>query len=186
MFLDRDGTINAKAPEGAYVTGPGDLRLLPGAATAIRRLNDAAVPVIVVTNQRGIARGLMTESDLAAIHDELEHQLWADGRGRIDAFFYCPHDIGECQCRKPEPGLLFRAARSLRYLRLEHSLLIGDSATDCEAATRAGMPSIQLGLDVPNLPSALDLVTVLPRGPSPTRATTATDPRSIADRCRVG
>ena len=100
-FLDRDGTINVKAPEGDYITRPERLRLLGGAADAIRQLNDAAIPVFVVTNQRGIALGRMTEGDLAAVHERLDAMLAEAGGARIDDYAHCPHERGACDCRKP-------------------------------------------------------------------------------------
>src|SRR3954462_760083 len=89
-LLDRDGTINVKAPEGEYVTRPDEVELLPGAAEAIAALNAASVAVMVITNQRGIALGRMTEEDLAGIHARLSAELEAEAGARIDAFFHCP------------------------------------------------------------------------------------------------
>src|ERR1700752_1585931 len=94
VLLDRDGTINVKAPEGDYITAPGELELLPGAGRAIAMLNRAGVPVAVVTNQRGIALGRMTDQDLDLIHARLRELLAAEG-AFVDAFFHCPHDIGQ-------------------------------------------------------------------------------------------
>ncbi|HEV2062608.1 MAG TPA: HAD-IIIA family hydrolase, partial [Solirubrobacteraceae bacterium] len=101
-FLDRDGTINVKPPEGEYVEAPEELRLLPGAAAAIARLNAAGLPVIVVTNQRGVALGRMTEADVAAVHDRLREELSRAG-AHVDAIYHCPHQEGACACRKPRP-----------------------------------------------------------------------------------
>lgn len=142
-LLDRDGTINVKAPEGEYVVAPDEVELLPGAATAIRRLNAAGVPVAVVTNQRGIALGRMSESDLAAVHERLAALLAEDG-ARIDLFRYCPHAAGTCHCRKPEPGMLVDALETLGGTP-GTSIMIGDSASDIEAGHRAGVPTARLG-----------------------------------------
>jgi D-glycero-D-manno-heptose 1,7-bisphosphate phosphatase len=142
-LLDRDGTINRKPPEGEYVTTPATLELLPGAATAVRLLNDADVPVAVVTNQRVIALSRLSEPGLAAIHAELA-ELLADAAGaRLDAVYYCPHDRAACTCRKPEPGLLRRAARDFGVAPSE-TVMIGDAASDVEAGRRFGARTVQL------------------------------------------
>lgn len=143
-FLDRDGTLNVKAPEGAYVERPDQLRLLPGAARAVRRLNDAGVPVIVVTNQRGIALGLMGEDDLAAVHVRLEDAL-ADAAGaRLDEILHCPHAYDDCDCRKPRPGLLLEAVRRRPDIDLSGSAIVGDAPSDIEAGRRAGSATVLL------------------------------------------
>ena len=136
-FLDRDGTINEKAPEGDYITTPDRLTLLPGAAHAIRRLNDAGALVIVVTNQRGIALGRMTEADLIDVHAQLRSLLEKQAGARLDAIFHCPHDAGACHCRKPAPGLIYQARAWRPEIDLARSIIIGDSRTD-SAAGRAG------------------------------------------------
>jgi D-glycero-D-manno-heptose 1,7-bisphosphate phosphatase len=170
-FLDRDGTINVKAPEGEYIEGPGELRLLDGAAAAIARLNAAGVPVYVVTNQRGIALGRMTEDDLAAVHRRLDELLGAEG-ARVDAYYHCPHDKGACDCRKPGTAMLERAARE-HGIELARSVMIGDSESDVEAGRRAGARTIlvardagaapQPGGSAPDAASLLDAVrSVLP------------------------
>jgi D-glycero-D-manno-heptose 1,7-bisphosphate phosphatase len=158
VFLDRDGTINHKAPERDYIRRPEAVRLLPGAAEAIRRLNDASVPAIVVTNQRGIALGLMTEEDLASVHSELERQLRAAAGARIDAFFHCPHDLGECDCRKPRTGLIRQAAESFPAVSVSRSVIVGDAASDADAGRRAGMRAMQLGVDVNDLLGAVNRI----------------------------
>ena len=155
-FLDRDGTINEKALEGDYIKGPGELRLLPGAAEAIRRLNDARIPVIVVTNQRGIALGRMTEDDLEQVHARLAVQLEEAAGARIDAFFHCPHDIGECDCRKPETGMFRQARERFPWIDLGRSVVIGDSDGDVEVGRALGMETVRLGVDVPHLTGAVD------------------------------
>jgi D-glycero-D-manno-heptose 1,7-bisphosphate phosphatase len=154
-FLDRDGTINEKAPEGEYIEGPGQVTLLSGAADAIRRLNEAGITVIVVTNQRGIALGRMTEDDLAAVHEALMAQLAEAAGARIDAFFFCPHDEGECDCRKPGTGLFRQARERYPWIDLERSVMIGDSRSDVQAGQALGMRTLQLGVDAPDLRTAV-------------------------------
>lgn len=152
-FLDRDGTINVKAPEGEYVVSPDEVTLLPGAAEGIRDLNLVRVPVIVVTNQRGIALGRMTEDDLAAVHRHLDELLAAEG-ARIDAYYHCPHDTGVCDCRKPGTAMFEQAARE-HGIDLPESVVIGDSESDVEAGRRIGARTLLLGRDQPNLRDAV-------------------------------
>jgi D-glycero-D-manno-heptose 1,7-bisphosphate phosphatase len=154
-FLDRDGTINEKAPEGDYIKSPAELRVLPGSAEAIRRLNDAGIRVIVVTNQRGIALGRMTQSDLAAVHEGLTQLLDEATGAYIDAFFFCPHDIGECDCRKPETGMFRQALAEFPGIDLDASAVIGDSESDVEAGRRMGLTAVQIGRDTPDLSGAV-------------------------------
>ncbi|MGZ4181588.1 MAG: D-glycero-alpha-D-manno-heptose-1,7-bisphosphate 7-phosphatase [Solirubrobacteraceae bacterium] len=143
VLLDRDGTINVKAPEGEYITGPGQVELLPGAAEAISALNRADVPVVVVTNQRGIALGRMTQSDLAAVHRRLR-ELLESGGARLGRIFHCPHDKGVCECRKPGTLLLEQARDHLGLESLSHCVVIGDSVSDVIAGSAAGARSVLL------------------------------------------
>jgi D-glycero-D-manno-heptose 1,7-bisphosphate phosphatase len=147
VFLDRDGTL---VEEVDYLVDPGQLRLIPGAAAAVRRLNEAGWPVVVVTNQSVIARGMASAQQLGQIHARLADLLRAEG-ARLDAIYYCPHhpDLGEppyraaCECRKPLPGLLRRAARELD-LDLARSAMIGDGLRDLEAGRAAGCERLVL------------------------------------------
>lgn len=142
MFFDRDGVIIEMVD---YLSRIDQVALVPGVATAIADLNRAGIPVVIVTNQSGIARGLLTEEDLREIHAHLEALLASEG-ARIDAIYYCPHhpNIGDaqyrrqCECRKPAPGMLVQAARDLG-VDLPHSAFIGDHTTDLEAGHRAGI-----------------------------------------------
>jgi D-glycero-D-manno-heptose 1,7-bisphosphate phosphatase len=141
LFLDRDGVV---VEEVGYLRRVGDLRLLPGAAAAIRRLNQGGVPVVLVTNQSGVARGLLSEDRLREIHAALAGMLAAEG-ARLDGLYYCPHHptagagdyTMDCDCRKPKPGMLLRAARELEF-ELRLSALIGDTGSDIAAARAAG------------------------------------------------
>ena len=135
IFLDRDGTLNR---ERGYVTGPHQLELLPGATDAVQELDRRGWPIVVVTNQSGIAKGLYTHVDLARVHAKLDAAL----RGLPLAYLHCPHHPegtpghgheGECECRKPGDGLLRQASRWFD-LDLDHSVLIGDSARDLTMA----------------------------------------------------
>jgi histidinol-phosphate phosphatase family protein len=134
VFLDRDGTINE---EVEYLDDPQDLCLIPGVAEAIRLLNQARVPAIVVTNQAGVGRGYFSEARVEAIHQQLAKQLAAHG-ARLDVIYYCPHRPDEgCDCRKPNPGMLKRAAQE-RDIDLGRSFAVGDKVSDLEAGRRAG------------------------------------------------
>ena len=145
-FLDRDGVLNV---DHGYVHRLDSLALIPGAAQAVRMLNDAGYLVIIVTNQSGVARGFYGEDDVKRFNAELTRQLAADG-ARIDAIYYCPHHpqgtvaryAVACECRKPKPGLLEQAAREFNIERAQ-SFLIGDKDGDLEAATAFGVRGIK-------------------------------------------
>lgn len=156
VLLDRDGTINVKAPEGGYITRPGDMTLLPGAAEAIRMLNAAGVPVAVVTNQRGIALGVMTEADLLDVHAQMNDLLRAAG-ARVDRIFHCPHEAGTCGCRKPATLLLERARDHFGLASLDGSVMIGDSLSDVLAGDAAGARTILIGGDGARTPQTSEV-----------------------------
>jgi D-glycero-D-manno-heptose 1,7-bisphosphate phosphatase len=141
VFLDRDGVINRKAPEGSYVWSWKDFFILPGVESAIALLNRSGRHVIVVSNQRGVALGLYTRMDVEALHRRLEIHL-ADFGAHVDAFYYCPHDENQCNCRKPKIGLFEQAFRDFPEASPSNSIVIGDSLCDIEAAHRLHLPSI--------------------------------------------
>ncbi len=141
VFLDRDGILNEKMPEHQYVTRWEEFRVLPGVPEALRQLNEAGLRVVVVSNQRGIAKGLYTAADLEAMHAKFQRQLERDG-ARIDAFFICPHEENECNCRKPLPGLFEQAVRRFPEIAAATSVMIGDSPSDVEFGRRVGMKTI--------------------------------------------
>lgn len=137
VLLDRDGVLNKKPLRAEYVRTWSDFEWLPGAREALKLFNAAGYKVIVVSNQAGIARGAMTEADLATIHDRMKEEAVQAG-GRIDAIYHCPHGWNEnCECRKPKPGMLFQAQRD-HHLDLTQTLFIGDDERDAEAANAAG------------------------------------------------
>jgi histidinol-phosphate phosphatase family protein len=149
VFIDRDGTINQLR---GHISRPQDLDLLPGAAGAVRRLNEAEFRVAVVTNQPVVARGECSVEKLSRIHWKLETKLGEEG-AFIDGIWWCPHhpDAGfpgevaalkrQCDCRKPMPGLIFEASAELNCDRTR-SWMIGDTTSDMLAASRAGLGSI--------------------------------------------
>lgn len=141
VFLDRDGVINKKSPEGAYVYAWRDLILLPDVESAIATLNRLKKRVIVVTNQRGISLGLYTRADVEVLHTQLQEHLASHG-AHIDSFYICPHDNNQCNCRKPKTGLLEQAFRDFPEASEANSLLIGDSLSDIQAARNFNVSSI--------------------------------------------
>ena len=137
-FLDRDGTI---CEEMGYVNHVDRLRIFPFAAAAIRQLNEAQVPVIVVTNQSGVARDIFPESLVHQVHQKMIAELSAGG-ARVDAIYFCPHKTEDaCECRKPNPGLLERAAGE-HALDLSSSWVVGDRYADLEMGHAAGARGI--------------------------------------------
>lgn len=136
VFLDRDGTIMEDAH---YIRSPEQVKLLPGAATAVKRINDAGIPVIVVTNQSGIARGIFTVEDYEKVRDRFESLLREHG-AHIDASYYCPHLPDEppvCNCRKPGTQMFEQAIAALG-IDAQHAAYIGDRWRDVVAARKLG------------------------------------------------
>jgi D-glycero-D-manno-heptose 1,7-bisphosphate phosphatase len=140
-FLDRDGVVNSSPPEGDYIRTWEQFRFLPRAIDALRLLTAAGVRVIVATNQRGVARGLMSEDELLGIHARMLEALEREG-ARIDAIYYCPHEKGECSCRKPDVGLFLRARKDFPEIDFAKSAMVGDSLSDMEAGQRLGCRNI--------------------------------------------
>lgn len=146
VFLDRDGLINRKAAEHDYVKCLNEFFFLPDVPEAIARLNRAGYLVFVVTNQRGIARGLMSAADLQSIHEKMCAELQSCG-AHIDGIYVCPHDIGQCHCRKPDIGLFLQAERDFQIDKAG-SWMVGDSDSDVEAGKRYGVQTIKT-IDLP-------------------------------------
>ncbi|MDD5543939.1 MAG: HAD family hydrolase [Acidobacteriia bacterium] len=145
IFLDRDGTI---CEEVGYVNHPSRCRLLPFAATAIQKINDAGLKAVVVSNQAGVARGYFSEELVHEVHRKIAIEI-GKARAHIDAIYYCPHhpdgSVAEfrkvCECRKPRPGLLQRAERELG-VDLQRSFVVGDRYSDVELAALNGLQSV--------------------------------------------
>lgn len=136
-FLDRDGTLNVRPPEHQYVRSLDEFIWLPGAREGAALLARTGYKLVVVSNQRGVARGLVTEAVLREIEQHIQQGL-ARYDCRIDAFRYCTHDLAAaCSCRKPQPGLVIELTRELG-LDVARSWLIGDSETDVAAGRAAG------------------------------------------------
>jgi D-glycero-D-manno-heptose 1,7-bisphosphate phosphatase len=136
--MDRDGTVSE---EVGYMYHPGLYRPFPWTGEAIKKINDSAIKAILVTNQSGIERGYFKESTVHEVHNilQLELQRW---KAHLDAIYFCPHSPEKiCDCRKPKPGMLLRAARELD-LDLERSFMVGDRYLDVRAAHAAGVRSV--------------------------------------------
>lgn len=139
VFLDRDGVINADRDD--YVKNAAELVIYPFAPEAIRVLNDDGWAVMVVSNQQGIAKGIISEDDLLRMQEEIARRV-EEGGGKITAFYYCKHLASdECKCRKPQPGLILRAARE-HGIDLNQSVMVGDSERDIAAGQAAGCRTI--------------------------------------------
>jgi heptosyltransferase-2 len=153
VFLDRDGTINR---DTGYVRSPDELELFPDAVEALARLNRAGARLVLITNQSGIARAMLTHETLRRIHAELGARLESGG-ARLDAIYYCPHHPDEgCSCRKPQLGMVSRAVADLG-LDLSRIYLVGDKRHDIELARRLGAKSV-LVTTGPTSPQALALL----------------------------
>ena len=138
MFLDRDGTLNE---EVGYLNHIDRFRMFPFVGTAIRRLNQAGLAVIVVSNQSGVARGYFPESFVQQVNQRMLRELDSAG-ARIDGIYYCPHGSSDaCECRKPKTGMIEQAAKE-HNLDVARSYVVGDRYGDVELAHRAGCKSI--------------------------------------------
>lgn len=147
VFVDRDGTINVDVD---FLSSPGQIHMIPRSADAIRELNELNIPVVVITNQSGIARGLYSENDLHVVHRAMDGILKKAGASVLD-YFYCPHhpDEGipqyriECECRKPKPGMLNQAKQKYGF-DLSRSFVVGDKCIDVQTGKAVGAVSIQV------------------------------------------
>lgn len=145
VFIDRDGTISE---EVGYINHPSRFHVFPYAAAAIKYLNEHGWLAIVVTNQAGVARGYFSEAMIQTVHADMTQELERGG-ARLDAIYYCAHhpSIGEppyrvdCDCRKPKPGLISRAADDFE-IDLAQSWMVGDRYSDVELARNAGLKSM--------------------------------------------
>lgn len=141
VFIDRDGVINEFPGQGKYVTGPGEFRLLPGSAQAIRKLNEHGFRVFVISNQQGLAKGLYSQRDLDAITRKMINEL-KKKKAVVDGVYYCTHlSQDNCLCRKPKTGLLEQACSDFR-IRPGSGFLVGDSMIDVETALAMKIKSV--------------------------------------------
>jgi len=155
VFLDRDGTLN---PDPGYISRPEDFELYPGTGEAMRKLRKAGFMLVIVTNQSGVARGIIPSSSLENIHEKMRREL-AKAEAEPDAIYICPHHpdfpspgrpAGEsCGCRKPEPGLILRAMAELE-IDAASSWAVGDRMTDVRMALAAGVPPVLIAMEKPS------------------------------------
>jgi len=138
LFLDRDGVINRRLP-GDYVRQPEQFVFEPNALQALRLLAEWFNPIVVVTNQAGVGKGLMTINDLCAVHEKmLREVVWAGGR--IDGVYFCPHRPDEgCPCRKPATGMAYQARRDFPQIAFSTAWMVGDAPTDMAFGAALGM-----------------------------------------------
>lgn len=169
VFLDRDGVINRKRPEGDYVKALEEFEFLPGSIDAIVRLSRAGKRTVVVTNQQGIAKGIVSPADLDVMHDALRAAVRHAG-GELTDILVCPHLEGTCACRKPLTGLFEEARSRHPDISFPDSVVVGDSATDIAAAHAIGAWAIRVSaspsrsrapgmpIEVVSLADAADLI----------------------------
>lgn len=137
LFLDRDGVINVSPLPGEYVLSPESFHLIQGIVPLIRFARSAGYLIIVVTNQRGVSRGLMSKDDLDAVHERMRALLVTEDAD-VDAVYSCIHGFHDaCGCRKPKAGMFLQAAQDLD-IDLSESVMVGDHSTDIEAGRAAG------------------------------------------------
>lgn len=154
LFMDRDGVICADC---GYVRTPAEVVFLPGALSAIRRVAQLRAAIVIVTNQSGVGRGILSLEELHSVNGYVADSIVRAG-GRIDAIYWCPHHPTEargsycvdCDCRKPKPGMLRRASQDLD-LDLNASVMVGDRITDVEAGRRAGTWTVLVGTTTTDL-----------------------------------
>jgi D-glycero-D-manno-heptose 1,7-bisphosphate phosphatase len=143
LFLDRDGVINMKL-DGRYVRNFEEFEFMPGAELAIASLSKIFKRILVVTNQQGIAKGIMSAEDLNSLHKNMLQQLKTTG-GSIEKIYYCPHlDSENCKCRKPNTGMIEQAIINFPDLENENSYLVGDSDSDITAGNEMGLITVKV------------------------------------------
>ncbi len=140
IFLDRDGVINRKL-ENDYVKNWSEFEFLAGVKEALIQLTAAQHRLIIITNQRGISRGIMSELDVQNVHQKLRSELAVYG-ANISGIYHCPHDNHQCSCRKPDVGMFLNAQKDFPEIDFKQSVMIGDSVTDLEAGSRVGCATI--------------------------------------------
>jgi histidinol-phosphate phosphatase family protein len=143
LFLDRDGVINMKL-EARYVRNSNEFEFMQGAVFAISKLTKIFKRILIVTNQQGIGKGIMTEDDLNLVHSFMNSEI-GKLNGKIDKVYFCPHLVREkCACRKPNPGMIQQAKLDFPEINFENSYLVGDSLSDIEAGKRMSLNTIKV------------------------------------------
>ena len=143
LFLDRDGVINKKL-DGRYVRSFKEFLFMPGSLSAISKLSDVFQFIIIITNQQGIGKGLMSEEDLNLLHKKMIFNI-QDAGGRIDKIYYCPHlESAGCKCRKPKAGMLEEAFCDFPSIDISNSYMVGDSDSDIQAGMRKNLNTVKV------------------------------------------
>ena len=146
LFLDRDGVINKKL-EGRYVRNFSEFEFMPGALDTISKLSNVFSRIIIVTNQQGISKGIMSDADLNTLHIQMGERIEQSG-GKINKIYYCPHlKELDCMCRKPKPGMIQQTIIDFPEVIIENSYLIGDSDSDIEAGKRMNLTAVKVDND---------------------------------------
>ena len=160
LFLDRDGVINKKL-EGRYVRNLSEFEFLPGVLNTISQLSNIFNRIIIVTNQQGIAKGIMSENDLNILHAQMKESIKISG-GKINKIYYCPHlEKINCMCRKPNPGMIQQAVIDFPNIILKNSYLVGDSDSDIEAGKRMNLHTVKVDGNYTLAKWAVDLLRVI-------------------------
>jgi histidinol-phosphate phosphatase family protein len=155
VFLDRDGVLTRERRD--HVKTPEELEILPGIGRPLRDLRKHGFRLVIVTNQSVVGRGLATDDEMGRIHEKLQSELKRVG-SYVDAIYYCPHLPEEkCSCRKPEPGLILKAAKDLG-IDIAASWMIGDKEIDLEAAKRAGCRGVRVETNAGDLEQAVSSI----------------------------
>ena len=146
LFLDRDGVINQKL-EGKYVRDFSEFIFIPGSLRAISELTSLFNRIIIITNQQGIAKGIMSESELHILHKKMQVEIENSG-GKITKIYYCPHwQNANCKCRKPQPGMITNALVDFPDINIKNSYLVGDSDSDIEAGIKMNLITVKVSED---------------------------------------
>ena len=143
LFLDRDGVVNVKL-EARYVRNSNEFEFMQGALVAISKLSKLFKRILIVTNQQAIGKGIMTEDDLIVLHSFMTSEI-GKLNGKIDKIYFCPHlDTENCNCRKPNPGMINQAIADFPEIDLQNSYLIGDSESDIEAGNSMKLNTVKV------------------------------------------
>jgi len=143
LFLDRDGVINVKL-EARYVRNTNEFEFMQGALVSISKLSKLFKRILIVTNQQGIGKGIMTEDDLNLLHSFMTSEI-GKVNGKIDKIYFCPHlDTENCNCRKPNTGMINQAIADFPKIDCQNSYLIGDSDSDIEAGNRMNLNTVKV------------------------------------------
>ena len=143
LFLDRDGVINFKL-EGKYIQDVSEFKFIPGVLLAMNKLSTVFKRIIIVTNQQGIGKRIMSDLELKKVHDFMLARINAEG-GRIEKIYYCPHLVkDDCNCRKPNPGMIQQAFYDYPKIDAKYSYLIGDSESDIQAGKQCNLHTVKV------------------------------------------